>query len=560
MALTQGSSYSLASQMSRQYNPPQARRSASRHEISAVDDNNSVPADRTQSLGQRRLHGKSSNRRRSTCSRDDNEGAAPNAATGTGARLEGSYSRRSSSSKSNQDTGFASSPSTPRREDSQTRFSADASPSRYGISEDGTHQRLENGRRRRRSNLVSNNSLDVPGVSLRKEQSLSSSGRGDSSFEEPAAEHHPEGRRARHATGARNQTPAENSVPLQSGDDSNKNIDSLGESVNADECQAPNTLDSKDTAISSSGTSCSSTTLNKDSYDSAKALSSSTSTLKGATYTSKPSIAGSISSLFGRNTNDGQPPQSVGDRWRRLKQDLMPDNKDPKSITDSGKEKAAAIFSAAASKLMSSFPGMSAAFPNIQVPKTEAEVQKVQRDTLSSDLHIKENGIAAPTRCSPEDIPDENRIKGSTVSLASSLNKLPVPSKSGDSAASLHSPTVASSSVPTKPGPTSSRLSAASLSNVSTSVKTPAVSPGTSRGQAPSSHRPSIVSTELSSHERRANVYAAMTERASDGSDQSDSEDSGQMVSPLVCSLSVTSSRYCSTLPLYSVFIFKPNK
>ena len=530
LALSQGSSYSLVSQISRQYPQPQASRSASRHEIPIMDDCNIGSLDRNQTPGHRRLHGRSSNRRRSSCSRDENEGAVPST---TGSRPEGSHSRRSSSSKSNQDTGFASSPSTPRREDSQSKFSSDASQSRYGINDDGKHTRLENGRRRRRSNLISSNSLDVPAVPLRKEQSLSSSGKGDSSFEEPAADHHLEIRKMRQAS-KRFEGNSDCPATLQSGEDINRNIDNVGESAIVGEIQALDALASKEIAVSSSGTSCSSNTLNKESYESAKALSSSTSTLKGATYTSKASIAGSISSLFGRNNNDGQPMQSVGDRWRRLKQDMMPD-KDPKSLTDSGKEKAAAIFSAAAAKFMSSFPGVSAAFPNIPLPKTNTDNnEKIpQNDTETPDLHVKENGFIASTIASTEINSVENTVKEkeSSVSLATSQTNIAVVSNTGDGAVSSQTATVTSSSMHAKPGERSSRLSVASTSNMSTSGKTPTVSPAAARRAVSSSQRPSIVSTELSSHERRANVYAAMTERTSDGSD---SEDSGDMVSALV--------------------------
>ncbi|GFR66538.1 hypothetical protein ElyMa_005561600 [Elysia marginata] len=525
--LSQDSSYSLVSQVSRQYHQPQPSRSTSRHEMRTEDDSNFCPTDRAQVPGHRRVHGRSSNHRKSMCSREEGEGTAPVA--GTSMRPEGQHSRRSSSSKSNQDTGFASSPSTPRREDSQSRFSSDASPSRYGINDDGKHHRLENGRRRRRGNLVTNKSLDVPGVPLRKEQSLSSSGRGDSSFEEPVSEQHTEGRKMRHAAGTRHEDNIDSSISLKSGEDINRNIDTIDDSDITTEVQNLDNLASKETAVSSSATSCSSTTLNKESCESAKALSSSTSTLKGATYTSKTSIAGSISSLFGRNNNDGQPAQSVSDRWRKLKQDMMPEN-NSKSFTDSGKEKAAAIFSAAAAKFMSSFPGVSAAFPNMPVPKADPDRdgQKLLSDTEPADLHVKENGFVAQTLSSSEKNSTENPDKGKSVSPASSQTKLTIASKPGDTVASLQTPTVASSSTHTKPGLNSSRMSTTSLSNVSTSGKTPTVSPAIGRRTTPSSQRPSIVSTELSSHERRANVYAAMTERGQ--SDCSDSEDSGEMV------------------------------
>ncbi|RUS88519.1 hypothetical protein EGW08_003695, partial [Elysia chlorotica] len=409
-----------------------------------------------------------SNRRRSSCSREENEGAATAV---TGSRPEGSHSRRSSSSKSNHDTGFASSPSTPRREDSQSRFSSDVSQSRYVISDDGKHQRLENGRRRRRPNLISNNSLDVPGVPLRKEQSLSSSGKGDSSFEEPAADHHSEMRKMNHASEKRCEGTSGYPAQTHSGDDTNRNIDNVVKSTIVGEGQALDAQPSKEIPATSSDINFSSNNLNKECYESAKTLSSSTSTLKGATFTSKASIAGSISSLFGRNSSDNQTMQSVGDRWRKLKQDMMPD-KDPKSFTDSGKEKAAAIFSAAAAKFRSSFPGVSAAFPNIPVPKPNNENPENTSPhvTGSTEAHAKENGfIASSTICSTEISSSKNTANENecSASLAPSQSNLPV--------------------------------------------------------------RASIVSTELSSHERRADVYGAMTERASDGSD---SEDSGDMTPP----------------------------
>ncbi|GFO14120.1 hypothetical protein PoB_004062500 [Plakobranchus ocellatus] len=521
-AVSRDSCYSLASQKSRQ-NPQLAK--AHQTEATATDKNDQAHGKQHHPRSVKTP--RSSTRRRSSCSHEDEGGPSTFSA--------GSFSRRSSSSKSNQDTGFVSSPSSPRREDSHPKYLSDASPSLHGLKDDDALKKHETDRRRHRSKTASSNNHDVRHRTHRHEQSLSSSGRGDSSFDEPALEENFDNKKSQHMPSSRDQAGVDGSDSRQTRTEINENFNDGAQYAIIDEIQKLNNANSKDAAIMSSSAGCSSSTLNKDGYESANALYCSTSTLKGASHTSKTSIAGSISSLFGRNRDDNQAPQSVSERWRKLKQDLMTDN-DPKSIADSGKEKAVALFSAAATKLMSSLSSMSTAFPGAQEPKP-ADVQPFKSDISTNHNRIKENGTIDPKPCPAKAIPTEttkndkadSTRKGSAASLTPSTlshNRLASQGKSEDNGAS-HIPTTVST-LPTKPGQTSSRISTTSLSNVSEAAKTPTTASAT-RCTASATHRPSTVSVELASHARRADVYAAMTEKAA--SDVSDSEDSGQMVS-----------------------------
>ncbi|XP_035828924.1 NK-tumor recognition protein [Aplysia californica] len=403
-------------------------------------------------------------------------------------------SRRSSSSRSNHDTGFASSSSSPRRDDSQSRFS-DISPSRYG-EDDGHRSRHEESGRRHRAKMISNSSLDVPGHVLRKDLSLSSSGRGDSSFEENCTENIPvcEIKKGSEYRYSKNSTlPRESSGNRRSRQDSETS--QMTKLTSCDD----NRHDGKkptENLVRSKQISPSTTDISKEQRESPNALSrvdvsesaSSSSTLRGATgnFASKASIAGSISSLLGRATKDQtgrtstseETPvaTSVADKWRRLKQGIIPDSGSPSTLS-SGKESAASIISAAAARLMSSMPPI---------------VQNTFPRRMSQT-----NGASMGEKTTP------GKISEPSTSPRNESNTLPKNE--------------------IKPSMTTSDR----LSNIKNDATSSQASLATSVQQPKSSQRPSVIST-LSNHNKRADAYAVMTEEK----DSPESEESGEMTPP----------------------------
>lgn len=434
-----------------------------------------------------RPHAPCSSRRRSESASDDQDGV-----TAPSYKQDNSLSRRSSSSRSNHDTGFASSSSSPRRDDS--RLTSDISPSRY-IDEECFRSCVNETKQRRRSKVVSNNSLDVPESSLSKEQSLSSSGKGDS-LEEPYVEIVPSIRGNKKALDVHKKETRTGSTE--------NNSTSVSRNLTYEKRENARSSLKSETSIKEAltvptSTSRSSMNTKKEISESPKHLSKietaeisgSTSTLRAGNTSSKTSLSGSISSILGRNNryqqfrsnqiDDSSMPISISDKWRKLKQSIIPD-RDLVSETLTEKKTATAIFYAAAAKFMNSLPGV--------------------QTTLSKSL---EPSSAA--------IPNGNTISSiSPNKTASSLTKL------DDNAIS----------------DAKSDLSNKSQGNISIQAKNEKVPSAHSIisldvPRATESQRPSIISTActLTSHNKRSDAYAVMIEKV----DSPSSETSGQEVS-----------------------------
>lgn len=352
-------------------------------------------------------------------------------------------SRRSSSCRSGNDVRPVPSSSAPKQNDSRSRFSSDA-PSYCYTDEECLNSGTDDSVRRRRSRMQANNtnSLDVHESPTYKEHSVSSSARGDSSFEDPAAENKPlvRGKRdyvERNIKEKSHDSRGNNMTPFITGSSDRITEGSPGNDTKLLE------IDKNENPLASSSNNKS--PLNKPQENlppktpgiNTARPTSSASTLKSSGLAQKTPVSHSVASLLGRGNKNQQTlsskpgkastTASITERWRILKQGIIPD-KDPLiSDTLTGKETAAAIFHAAAVKIKNSLssvhytlsrhmpsstaPGnYSSNLSFSQIPPNESYASLARTDDSGPQKEKSEPGTASPAKPSIEDIKNEELL------------------------------------------------------------------------------------------------------------------------------------------------------
>ncbi|CAG5133187.1 unnamed protein product, partial [Candidula unifasciata] len=357
----------------------------------------------TESAGRSRTTNSNSRRSTSTINKHEESNASSY-------KQDVTYSRRSSSSRSNGNTGFASSSSSPRREDSQYKLQMDVSPSTK--SQDTNHRSRED----RQQTRPHRSSSSHNGLTLAQPKEVASSLKVASTNDElyvdrsPAAdstEHHKQDLRS-----GRKETSISNKQRAKLEREGNPELDTV----------YPN-AEIKNNIVISPGNS-SSSILNKS--GSPKSVSkvdlidgsSSTSTLKDSCVTTKTSISDSISSLLGRgnkyqqfrsNQSDvSSTPTSISDRWRKLTRVILPD-KDAFS-DNSNERKAPAIFYAAATRFMNTLSSVHTVIPKSAPvsaggpPNDITASHESQNETVLAETHVEEITMSeakSERNCSP---------------------------------------------------------------------------------------------------------------------------------------------------------------
>ncbi|BFZ01578.1 hypothetical protein BsWGS_04616 [Bradybaena similaris] len=378
--------------------------------------------------------------------------------------------RRSSSSRSNDNASFASSSSSPRREDSHYKLTVDASPLTH--TQDAYDRSREEPRHPKRSQTGISGHHNVPTAAKQQSSSAKSAaihdeGHTDRSHAvESTEEYHNQELR-----GSRKDTIASHKLRSKVEREEDPQLDAV----------LPNSGFNGSIAVSPANSSASTINKNASSKSVSRVdlieASSSTSTLKDNCITSKTSISDSISSLLGRNNkyqqfrsnqSEGPPtPSSISDKWRKLTRVILPD-KD--AVPDNGRERKApaAIFYAAATRFMNTLSGVHNVLPtgahiSAEQPANDTAAACVpQNESGTSETQIEENTI-------PEAKPEPKLSPANTLSIQEITDKI----SPSHSIVSLEVPNVVAS------------------------------------------QRTSIISTpgNLSSHKMRISAYALMTEK-----------------------------------------------
>lgn len=394
--------------------------------------------------------------------------------------------RRSSSSRSNENAGFASSSSSPRREDSHYKMAVDASPLSH--NQDIYDRSREEPRHPKRSQTGNSGHHNVPTAAKQQSSSAKGAAIHDEGYTdrshavESTEEYHNQELR-----GGRKDTTASHKLRTKVEREEDSQLDAV----------LPNAGLNGSIPISPGNSSVSTINKNVSPKSVSKVdlieASSSTSTLKDNCITSKTSISDSISSLLGRsnkyqqfrsNQSEGPPtPSSISDKWRKLTRVILPD-KD--TISDNGRERKApaAIFYAAATRFMNTLSGVHNVLPtgahiSAEQPAKDTPAPHVpQNESGTSETQIEENTIS-------EGKPELKLSPANTLSIQENTDKL----SPSHSIVSLEVPNVVVS------------------------------------------QRTSIISTpgNLSSHKMRISAYALMTEKT----DAPDSELGNHVVSAL---------------------------